>query len=495
MASTLSAPTNRQQRHLAELIQYYTQRTAASKQYAQTHRAIMADKSALGLGFSLPLKEMCYPIVVDHAAGAKLRDIDGNEYIDILMGLGINLCGHNPAFVQQAIASQLEKSCSLGFQSQLAGEVCQLIADLTGVERVTLSNTGTEAIMTAIRIARAAHDRPKIAVFTNSYHGHSDNTLMRAALSEYAKQKVGRVIRQKIDSGSVLSPLLKPLQSLLSASISSKAVPAALGIPTAIAQSVLVLDYGNPRSLDIIRAQRQQLAAVLVEPVQSRRPELQPREFLQQLRQVTQAADIALIFDEMVTGFRVAPGGAQAWFGVEADIVTYSKIIGGGLPLSAIAGKAKYLDRIDGGSWHYGDDSTPQVKTTFFAGTFCKHPLSLAAAQAMLQHLKTAGPSLQADLNQRTADLVAQLNSDFTALPLRFTHFGSFFAIDQSRSNLPQMATDLLSFELLRRGIHLRQGDRGGFLSTAHTPTDVQQIRQAFQSSIQALKENDFLAA
>ena len=488
--------TNLQKQHLEALIERYTHRTQASKLNAQTYRPVMADKSSLGLSLSPELKGMCYPIVVERAAGSRLWDIDGNEYVDILMGLGINLLGHNPAFVKEAIATQLEKGFPIGPQAELAGEVAQLICELTGAQRVTFSNTGTEAIMTAIRIARAATNRTKIAIFTNSYHGHSDNTLVRASFAEYAKQAARRKIELKIASGSWLGWLLRPIQVGLKSSLNPKAVPAASGIPAAVAKDVLVLDYGNPQSLKVIEAYRQQLAAVLVEPVQSRCPERQPREFLQQLRQVTKSSGIALIFDEMVTGFRIHLGGAQAWFGIDADIVTYSKIVGGGLPMSVIAGKAAYLDRIDGGLCnYYGDRSAPQVKTTFFAGTFCKHPLALAAAKAVLQHLRTQGTALQEQLNQRTSQLVEQLNADMATegIPLQFTHFGSFFAADNSKSSISPMASSLLSFHLLTKGIHSRQGDKGGFLSTAHTEEDVKYIIQAFKDSMRELRAGGFL--
>ena len=162
-----------------------------------------------------------------------------------------------------------------------------------------------------------------------------------------------------------------------------------------------MLEYGNPQSLNIIKANRGKLAAVLVEPVQTANPVLQPKEFLHQLRQLTQKSGIALIFDEMVTGFRLHQGGAQAWFGVEADIATYGKVVGGGMPIGIIAGKRAYLDQIDGGMWNYGDTSSPQVKTTLFAGTHCKHPLAIAASRAVLKHLKERGPSLQEQLNQK----------------------------------------------------------------------------------------------
>ena len=484
MTTTTSPP------HLDTLIQRYNQKTPGSKQYAQKTRAVMADKTSLGLGFSPELKEICYPIVAERSAGSRLWDIDGNEYIDILMGLGTDLFGHNPPFVKEAIAAQLEKGIQLGAQAELAGEVAQLVHEITGAERVTFSNTGTEAVMTAIRIARAATNCSKIAVFTNSYHGHSDNTLVRAPLSEYAKKAALRVINKKTRPDSWLRSLLSPVKTFLSSNINPTAVPAALGIPAEAATNVLVLDYGNPRSLEVLRKNGGELAAVLVEPVQSRCPEVQPREFLKELQQVTRSTDTVLIFDEMVTGFRIHQGGAQAWFDVEADLVTYSKIVGGGLPLSIIAGKAHYMDRIDGGQWSFGDRSTPTVKTTFFAGTFCKHPLSLAAARAVLNHLKDVGPVLQEELNQKTRDLVDQLNTylQTESIPIQFVQFGSFFAVDSSKTAVSPMALNLLSYHLLTQGIHLRQGDKGGFLSTAHSPEDINIILQAFKDSFSELK-------
>ncbi|MEM1242645.1 MAG: aspartate aminotransferase family protein [Cyanobacteria bacterium P01_H01_bin.26] len=482
MTTTISTP-----QHLKSIVDCYTQRTANSKQQAAANRAVLADKSSIGFNFSLETKEMCYPVVTARAEGSKLWDIDGNEYVDILMGLGTYLFGHNPPFIQTALQTQLQKGIPVGCQAELVGEVAQLARELTGLERVTFSNTGTEAVMTAVRIARTATKRNKIAVFTNSYHGHFDAALLRAPLGEYARKKAVRVTNSK--------PWLAPVSWLLKQKINSRAVPAALGIPAAVAKDVMVLEYGNPQSLAVIKANRNKLAAVLVEPVQSRCPELQPEAFLQELRDLTQKTNTALIFDEMVTGFRVHPGGAQAHFGIQADIATYSKIAGGGLPLSLIAGKSRFMDHIDGGPWRYGNDSQPQVSTTFFAGTFCKHPLALATAHATLSRIKAKGAGLQAELNQKTVDLVNRLNGFTTDanLPVRFTQFGSFFAIALTQSQLSPLATNLLSYHLLNRGIHLRGGDKGGFLSTAHTPEDINKIYTAFCESLTTLHQASYL--
>ena len=484
--------SNLQQEYINNLITSHNQKTAASKKVAQDYRTVFADKSSLGFNFSPELKEICYPLVCDRSLGSRLWDIDGNEYIDILMGLGINLFGHNPDFVKQAIAEQLQKGIQIGPQSSLAGEVAQLISELTGLERVTLSNTGTEAVITAIRIARAATNKSKIAIFTNSYHGHSDATLVRASLTEYAKKAANRVLDK---SNGWLKTLVAPLQSGLAANINPKAVPAAIGVPANAAKDILVLDYDNLKSLEVIKANAQDLAAVLVEPIQSRCPEVQPKKFLQELRGLTEELGIVLIFDEMVTGFRLATGGAQQWFGIQADLATYSKIIGGGLPISAIAGKAEYMARIDGGVWNYGDETAPAVKTTFFAGTFCKHPLALAAAKATLLQIKNNGDSIYEQLNQRTSGLISELNqfTEEELIPIKFTSCGSFFAIALSQSKISPIAINLLSYQLLSQGIHLRNGDRGGFLSTAHTEQDINSIRNAFQDSLKELKKADFI--
>ncbi|MCG5057515.1 MAG: aspartate aminotransferase family protein [Limnoraphis sp. WC205] len=488
---------NSPQSHIETLIESYIQRTPHSKKYAQDYRSVLADKSSLGLSFEPQLKEACYSIVAERSLGSRLWDIDGNEYIDILMGLGINLFGHNPPFIKNAIQEQLEKGIQIGAQAELAGEVAQLVSELTGMERVTFSNTGTEAIMTAIRIARTATNRKKIVVFTNSYHGHNDQTLVRAKLTEYAKKAIRRTLEQKSQSNRFLELITRPINFGLKSTIDSQAVPAALGIPASLAKDVLVLEYGNIHSLNVIKYEHKNIAAVLVEPVQSRCPELQPKDFLQELKSITQEQGIALIFDEMVTGFRIHPGGAQAWFGVEADIVTYSKIVGGGLPMSILAGKARYLDKIDGGMWNFGDDSAPQEKTTFFAGTFCKHPLSLATAKAALLHLKTQGSTLQEQLNQRTLKLVNRLNTAMKSenIPVHFTHFGSFFAIAMSQSSISPLGINLLSYHLLTKGIHLRRGDKGGFLSTAHTDEDINTIFQKFQDSLIELKEAGIISS
>ncbi|ABW31361.1 aspartate aminotransferase family protein [Acaryochloris marina] len=467
-----------QRAYLDRFIVRYTQRTQTSKAIAQFSRSVLADPRQ-SEWFSPTTKELCYLVVGERSQGSRVWDVNGNEYIDLIMGFGANLLGHNPPLIKEALQAQLEKGIQLGPQAEYAGEVAALISELTGLERVAFSNTGTEAVMTAVRLARAATQRTKIAVFTNSYHGHADGVL--------------------VEPGFPLPSILQRLLGGLVSRLNARAVPMAPGIPKVIAKNVLVLDYGNPESLQVIKAHRHQLAAVLVEPVQSQQPDLQPKAFLHDLRSITQDSGIALIFDEMVTGFRLHLGGAQAWFGVEADIATYGKVVGGGLPIGVIGGKAAYLDKIDGGQWAYGDDSYPSVEKTFFAGTHCKHPLSMAAARALLHHLKQQGPTLQEQLNQRTACFVEQFNAFLAvnSLPIQMAHFGSFFSPvfrqDASPCTISALMPgfELLRYHLLDRGILLR-GEGGGFLSTAHTDDDINAITQAMKDSIAELQSAGF---
>ena len=466
------------QHHIQQLVAAYSNKTANSKALASQAKARLADKSSIGFSFTPETKEICYPVAVSKAQGAYLWDVDGNQYTDILMGLGTHLFGHNPDFIRNALGEQIDNGFAIGPQSPIAGEVAALVCQLTGMDRVTFSNTGTEAVMTAIRIARAATKRSKIAIFTNSYHGHADPVLVRAPIAEYARKKFrDRFSQQRF---------LKSAGQLLDSGMATQAVPAFPGVSAASAKDVMVLEYDNPKSLEIIAKYAHELAAVLVEPVQSRCTELQPKAFLQQLRDVSENKDIVLIFDEMVTGFRVAPGGAQQYFGIQADLATYSKITGGGLPLSVIAGKARYMDYIDGGEWHFGDASSPQVPTTFFAGTFSKHPLSLVSAKAALQYIIQEGDALYSQLNERTLALVTSLNkfTEKQGIPIRFVNFGSFFTVAESLSQLTPQAQLIFSYNLLLRGIHLRTGDKGGFLSTAHNASDIDFIFNAIAESL-----------
>ena len=447
--------TDRQKTHLDALIAHYTARTPKSKLRTQETRAHLADPRTVS-GFRQQWKEAVYPLVVDHSAGSHFHDIDGNDYVDLTMGFGTNLFGHSPAFVTAALEEQLRHGIEVGPQTPIAGKVAALLCELSGTERAAFTNTGSEAILAAVRVARTVTGRTRIAT-CGGFHGINDEVLVRANVVD------GR----------------------------RRSLPVAPGIPEHIVRDVLVVDYGTAEGLELLRAHAHELAAVLVEPVQSRRPDLQPREFLHEVRKITQEAGCALVFDEIINGFRCHLGGAQAHFGVRADIVTYGKIIGGGMPIGAVCGKAEYLDALDGGMWQYGDGSFPEVGVTFFAGTYIRHPLTMAASWAVLNQLKREGEGLQRRLNERAARAVGEINDFCTrsGVPLRLEHFSSFF--------LPHFADNikyggLLFLHLRDKGVHIWEG-RPCFFSTAHTDAEIAFIVQAFKDSVRELQIGGFL--
>ena len=443
--------TEQQQRSLDEFIRRFTSRTRRSKALAQSCRAGLADSRA-AVGFRFSTKEILYPITGAEALGSSLKDVDGNTYIDLTMGFGTLLFGSRPDFVRKAIADELQRGIQLGMRSDLMEEVTALFLGLTGKERVVFTNSGTEAVMTALRLARAATGRSKIALFEGAYHGHSDGTLAQRGHDQLSSE------------------------------------PVAPGIPANVARDVLVLEYGTPQSLEILREHAEELAAVLVEPVQSRRPDFQPVSFLRELRALTEASGTALIFDEMITGFRAHPAGCQGLFGIDADIATYGKILGGGMPIGAVAGSARFLNGIDGGMWRFGDNSYPGAARTYFGGTFCQHPLTMAASLAVLRHLKAQGPALQTTLNQRTDKFAETLNAFFAGegLPIRVSHFSSFFRFEFS-GNL-----ELFFYHMLEKGIYIWEW-RNCFLSTAHADEDLERVIQAVKESVADLRAAGFL--
>jgi iturin family lipopeptide synthetase A len=444
-----------QQEHLENLVAAYTARTPRSKAYTQKHRAHFADPRTVA-GFRQAWKEMVYPIVVKHSHGARFWDLDGNEYIDVSMGFGTNLFGHNPQFLVNAMHNQLGHGVEVGPQSPIAGKVASLLCELSKQERAAFASSGSEAVLAAVRLARTVTGRTRIAT-TGGYHGINDEVLVRA---------------------KVVDGVRRP-------------APIAPGIPQHAVDQVLVLDYGSPDSLELLRAHAHELAAVLIEPVQARRPDLQPLEFLREVRKITAESGTVLIFDELITGFRAGPGGAQAFFGIDADLVTYGKIIGGGLPIGAICGKAKYLDALDGGAWQYGDDSAPEAGMTFFAGTYVRHPLAVRAALSVLTILKREGAALQDELSARTARFARQMNEwcEREQVPMRVTFFASmmYFVFQQEFKY-----SSLLFYHLRLKGLHILEG-RPCFLSTAHTDEEVDYMLDLFRESIEELRAADFV--
>jgi amino acid adenylation domain-containing protein/FkbM family methyltransferase len=450
--SDSTAMTAQQAAHLNDLVTRFTARTATSKTLAAAARPHLADARA-SAGFRPSIKEMLYPITGARAQGARIWDVDGNEYIDISMNFGVSLMGHRHPDIEAAITDAVTSGLAMAPRSAHLAPAAEKLCRMTGMDRVVFLQSGTESVMTAVRLARLSTGRDKIALFSKSYHGHADQLLATPGFDARAPSE-----------------------------------PVTSGIPASMVSDVIVLEYGDPSALAQVRALGTDLAAVLVEPVQSRDIINQPQAFLKELRSLTQASGSILIFDEMITGFRLAQGGAQAWYGIEADLACYGKALGGGVAIGAVAGRNGVLDGIDGGQWSYGDDSRPTRPTTFVAGTFNGNPLALAAADAALGVMERMGPDLQNSINARTAGLAQRLNTWLAGrgVDLSIVFAGSHFRFKHG-GNL-----DLLYYHLLLRGVFVWEG-RNCFLSAAHTDADIDLIEARIKEAVLALEEGGFI--
>ncbi|BHH86269.1 amino acid adenylation domain-containing protein [Desulforhopalus sp. 52FAK] len=439
--------TKAQEKWINEKLTAYQQKFAASKHYTQENRKHFADPRTVS-GFNPEWKEIIFPIVVHKSKGSKIWDIDGNELIDTSNGFGPIFFGHSPDFVTEAVKKQIDEGVETGPQSPLAGEVARLFCELTGNERCSFASTGSEAVIGAIRLARTVTGRDKVVMFEGSYHGIFDEVINRPGKNH-------------------------------------QALPAAPGIAREMTSNMLVLPWGDPESLEIIKEKGTELAAVLIEPVQSRHPDFHSPEYLKKIREITEESGAAMILDEVVTGFRTHPGGIRKLFDIDADLATYGKVIGGGYPIGIIGGKAKFMDALDGGYWEYGNDSIPECGVTFFAGTFVRHPVALAAAKAVLDRIKADGGKLYKQLEDNTSQMAEEAKSFITQLncDVKFEYFKSifYFAVP-ANAHWGHLLFILMTFE----GIHTQQF-RPNFLTTAHSTEDISAILSAFKKSLAQL--------
>jgi glutamate-1-semialdehyde aminotransferase len=455
MITTPDPLTHPQLRYIAQFADAYTARTPRSAAARRGAWPVLADpRSSSGYSARAPLatrefwaatKRIRYSIVGQRCAGSRVWDIDGNEYIDFGLGFGVLLFGYRPDFIVEAMHRRIDAGIPMGLQSDVARDVAGQIAGMTGADRVAYCNSGTEAVMVALRLARAVTGRSKIVVFAGSYHGTSDATIPA--------------------SNSVL------------------------GVPPGVAHDTIVLEYGTDASLRRIAKLADQLAAVLVEPVQAGRPDLQPGAFLAELRRITQDHGAALIFDEVLLGFRIHQGGCQAHFGVKADLATYGKVLGGGMPIGVVTGSTRFLDPIDGGAWRDTDDSLPEVDKIWFAGTFNKNPLTMACAQAVVERFSQEGPALQERLNRRAETFADRLSIWLREhrMPVSIARFGSMFRF------VGPLPTQLLIPHLVMRGIYAPEGMLF-FVSVAHDDSDLLALEEAVKDSLLAMRQGGYIA-
>ncbi|MBI1227883.1 MAG: amino acid adenylation domain-containing protein [Bacteroidetes bacterium] len=438
--------SDKQRLGLETFMAKYEAMTPKSKAMAQRHRQFYADPRSV-TGFSKLWKEVCYQIAHERSKGSHIWDVDGNEYVDFVMSYGVALFGHMPDFVEHAAAAAIQRGNSIDLLPPEATEIARMICEMTGYDRVTLANTGTEAVLGAVRAARTATGREKIAVFDTDYHGMIDEFMVRGV---HFKDE-------------------------------TKSLPSSPGVPKYNVENVLVLDYDDPHVLQKLEKHGKELAAVLIEPVQAQNPHWQHGELVKAIRKFTEQHGVALIFDEIINGFRLDQRGAQAWYGVDADISAYGKSISGGFPLAAVAGKEKYMSSFDGGYWGYGDDSSPEGVIAYFASTFIKNPISVAAAHAALSEIQQLGPSLQQDLNEKTVRFAKRISEIFLRkkAPLMIQSASSFFMIKNADAS---PLTRLFNFVLRTKGVNIRE--RPCFISTAHTEADFERAYQGFEDAI-----------
>ena len=384
-----------------------------------------------------------YPRFLDHGMGSHVWDVDGNEYIDLIGSWGPLILGHCCQAVEQAVTAAISKGLSFGAPTAAEVEMAQLVCRMTGLEMVRMVNSGTEAVMSALRLARGATGRGKIIKFAGCYHGHSDAMLVKAG------------------SGALTG-----------------GAPDSAGVPADIAADTLTASYNDLAGVEaLLLANPGQVAAVIVEPVAANMGVVPPQPgFLQGLRQLCDQHGSLLIFDEVITGFRLAPGGAQEYFGVRADLVTYGKIIGGGMPVGAYGGSRKLMELV------------APLGPVYQAGTLSGNPVAMAAGLAQLRILSST-PGIYADLERKGAALEAGLKHALAGMPAQVNRVGSLLTVfftsqavtgyDQARSS------DLALYSrwyrgLLAQGIYTAPSQfEAMFLNHAHTDEDIQKILAA----------------
>lgn len=454
---------------IKKLTQDYDNFVPKSKKNVIKHHSYFVDQRR---AFHLikGLKAMHFQITYVGAEGPYVYDLDGNKYIDISGDMGVNIFGHKPPFIVNAVKEALDRGIPLSGYSEMIFEATKLFSELTGHERVLFTQSGTEAVMVAVRLARAATQKKKIVLFDGAFHGLSD-----------------AVVAMKAQDG--------------------KSLAAGPGMVQEFADQIIILDYGDMRSLDIIEERCDEIAGVLVEPVQSRHIYNRPIEFLKELRKLTLEKGLPLIFDEMITGLRICPRGVQGYFNIKPDLATYGKIPGGGLPTGVIAGSAKYMDLIDGGTWNFDDDSMPKSTRAGMGGTHSQNPLKVASAHATLSEMKKRSPNplncdtgkscntctcFQMELNKKTELMVKELNAFFIEnnLPIIIDYFGSLFRFKFIDSFWG--LTEALFFILLRMdGIETNiQGN--AFLTTAHSDEDIRKVINSVKKCLKTLIKEGF---
>jgi glutamate-1-semialdehyde 2,1-aminomutase len=393
------------------------------------------------------------PFFVARGEGARIWDVDENEYIDYVGGWGPAILGHAPKVVVEAVRDAARRGLSFGIPNPLEVEMAELICDwMPSIEKVRMVNSGTEATMSCIRLARAFTRRDKIVKFDGCYHGHADALLVKAG------------------SGAL-----------------THGQPSSAGVPSAFADLTISLPFNNAELLrKAFRENKNEIAAIITEPIPANAGLYFPREnFLNVLREECTGNDAVLIFDEVITGFRVARGGAQELYGVKPDLTVLGKIIGGGLPVGAFGGRAEVMDQLspDG--------------PVYQAGTLSGNPIAMAAGLAQLRELERIDgwkllDQLGAQFEALAHDVIKSANIDIT-----FHRFGSMFCLFFAGAPIVDLASaqrsDLKMFarffhDCLKRGVYFAPSQfETDFISTAHSTGDIERTGAVVREALKAL--------
>ena len=393
------------------------------------------------------------PLIIDRGEGAYLFDIDGNQLIDFVGSWGPHILGHQHPQVLAAVEDALKRGTSFGAPCELETELAQIVVDaVPSVEKVRMVNSGTEATMSAIRLARGFTGRDKVIKFAGCYHGHVYSLLVQAG------------------SGAL-----------------THGVPASPGVPAGCTADTIVLDFNNAETLAATFDENgSELAAIILEPVVGNMGCVPPEPgFLEACRELCTKHGTVLIFDEVMTGFRVAYGGAQSRFGVTPDLTTLGKIIGGGMPVGAYGGRADIMDAVS------------PVGPVYQAGTLSGNPLSMACGIATLSILRDENPYPR--LEEQTTRLCEGLSAAATAAGLETTlnQVGSMFTlffnpdrvvsmVESGRNNTEHFA-DYHS-GMLNRGVYLPCSQfEANFVSAAHSDADIDATISSAQETLQGL--------
>ena len=394
------------------------------------------------------------PLIIDRARGSRLWDVDGREYIDYVCSWGALILGHAHPDVVAAVADQAQRGTSYGMTSQLEIELGERIARaVPSIERIRFVSSGTEATMSAIRAARAFTKRDLILKFDGGYHGHADSFLVQA--------------------GSGLATF---------------GISSSPGVPEALAHLTLNAPYNDLQAVEeIFRAHAQKIAAVIVEPVAANMGVVTPTAgFLEGLREVTRREGALLVFDEVITGFRLAIGGAQQIYNVTPDLTTLGKIIGGGLPVAAYGGRREIMEMV------------APLGPIYQAGTLSGNPLAMRAGLSTLPLLETRG--FYDALNKKAERLAEGLLSALaeSRIPGQVYVSGSlltlFFASESVRDYAAARKSDAVCFaaffrEMLNRGIFLPPSQfEALFVSSAHSDADIDETIAAARASLAAIR-------